>query len=325
MAYSTTDLSAAAQTTAATAGKPFVLPAGSVANGLSEHTGDTTVTWSTTATAVSDITETGYPTSRLWDTHNHLVSRPSTTGYSIIYLLITTEIPVFDTIFIGGHNLHSAAGAATLTIQIADNAAFSSNLRTLVSYAGFGTSKNARLCFFNIGPTGGGGAVEQYSDVVYLRIKIDKGSSFTIKPEIGEIVFAKREQLSQRPDVPFDDEAFSSSVVDFHSKSGVLTRYVLNTGQRFFKHQHSPTGADAYGMDDITSIRDWYKNTKRGVEPFIYVPDPTDTIAGITGATSNAFVCQFETPSVSIPLTGPTLRNTVLDFAETAPFVDSES
>ncbi|MBH05178.1 MAG: hypothetical protein CMJ20_02535 [Phycisphaeraceae bacterium] len=327
MAYTTTDLSAAAQTTAATAGKPFILPAGRVGNGLSTHIGDTTITWDTNATATSDIAEADYPTSRLYDGHSHLKTRPNISSGSVsaVYLHIVTEIPTLDTIYIGGHNLNTAGANPTMTIEIADNAAYTSNLITLISFAGFSASKDARLCFFNLGPAGGGSTIKQYGEVTHARIKITHGTgNFTTKPEIGEIVLGTREQLSQRPDVPFDDQAFSSDAVDFRSKSGILTRYIRNTGQRSFAHRHSPTGSDAYGLDDLTTIRNWYKNTRRGVEPFIYVPDPTNTITGINGATSAAFVCHFDDPRQGLPLTGPSLREANINFSESAPFVDSE-
>lgn len=169
------------------------------------------------ATTSTDRTLSTAPSRWVYDGRPGLASTPDATSSSTWYLVFDLAAAgiEFDCCGIMGHNFGTLA-LTTVQLQVADDAAFSSNLKTL---ADFGSPSNDdRLASIELYHTGS--AALRYGGVRYLRIKLSRATPFT--PEIGELLIGRRRQLAFKAQRPFDVYALSENSEISETDSGVL-------------------------------------------------------------------------------------------------------
>lgn len=314
MAYSTGSVSAGNQSAIA-ANKPLFMvskTAAGMAQALARSEWRTTGSFS----SGSDQTATGYSTARSYDHFPAVETMPdnSTTPNYLIFDFGTPGI-AFDSVAIVGHNFGSMLTTVSVDIEIANDTAFSSGLRTIGTIA---SMTAGRVCWLSLGIPAGA-SFEAYTGVQYARVKM---TGIDRVPTIGQVVFGTRYQMSQRSNVPYDDQEFHSNVVDFVSQGGHLSRYVRHSGRRDFNLAWTPTGADAYGLDDLTTLRSWFAAIEYGSKPFLFIDQP-EAEKHATGITKQAHYVTAS-PDLALPAKGPSERSGAFSFSEIAPFVSSE-
>jgi len=280
----------------------------------------------------SDDTAAGYSGRRAYDRQPQNQTKATTSGttFYLLFDLHTTstdpsigEAATIDAVAVLNHNLGTlltGADTATVSVQISETLSFTINY-TIASRAGINTDE--RIIFYNLGVPEGG-SFETYTGVRYARLKIETTTSI-IPPSIGQVILGRRRQVSARPDVPYDDQALASNTTDFVSESGTITRYTRYSGGRTFAPTWTPTGSDAYSLDDVTTIRQWFEDCSYGSKPFLYVDKPhSERETSQTGITRSGHYVLAE-PALEMPAEGPVLRNASLSFTEIAPFQTGET
>lgn len=249
----------------------------------------------------ADIAATDWPTTRAYDRLTGLRTKPNaaaTTQYLCFQLAATPED--FDCLFILDHNL-GTIGGVTVSLEIADDNTFTTNLTQIESRAP--GSSNKRIASFLLNHTGG--AVQRYSGVPYLRLKMTKGSSFT--PEIGEVWLGRRVQLRYKANVPWDPSHFVSDVADHVTRSGILTRTIRHRGKRIIEASFNPDVAA-----DKTDLITWFQDTNHGSKPFIWCEDPATT-------PSDYNVMTLDDAELVFPSVGPFEREIQIKATENGP------
>lgn len=327
MAYSKGTLTSG-QTQALEADKPVM-----IATNLAEYP-QNAAQWRTSGSwsSGSDDTAAGYGTARAADRFPNVQTKGSTAG-TVHYLLFDLHTSAtsstlgdaarFDTVAILNHNFGTLTPGgghyAKVEVEISNNADFSSEY-TIATRDQIQTDQ--RLIFWSLGAPEGN-TYEHYTDVRYLRLKITMSTS-TAAPSIGQVILGRRYQMSSRPNVPYDDQAFESQVADFAANSGVISRYVRNSGGRRFSPSWSPTGSDLFGLDDLTTLRDWFKNCGYGSKAFLYLDKPySERETALVGVTRSGHYV-LAAPGLKMPAQGPQVRAAAFDFTEIAPFVSGE-
>ena len=307
MAYSAAAL-ASAETTGFSADKPMMVvqQAGSPADAHWTTTGNHTGT---------DVTLAAEPATRAYDEIGNLVT--STTGVAAtspkyFNFNFTTAI-AFDVLLITGHNLNSIS-VTSVALEIADDAAYSSNKIEIAKYTISGTTDN-RILITNLNSAGGSstysgvGTAQRYSGVEYARLVVTHSSSKD--PEIGEIWLGHRYQLQRNPDIPWNNKNEASLAADYVSNSGITKRYTFYRGQALRTFQASIAAAA-----EITVIDGWFNAINEGTRPFVYIETPSSS--------AQAIIVMLDDAGLSFPLVGPTERRLAFSMTEQPPFLSRE-
>lgn len=295
MAYSSADLSA--NELAWMADDKPLLNARNWVRGASTHLWD-----ADGVSTFTDISASGFPATAAYDSHMHVVTKPNaaaTTQYFVVDY--GSEAMEIDCIFILGHNFSSVGGGLDVTVEIADDNAFSSNMIEIASWS---PSSDARLVALDLDH--GTGTSQRYSSVRYLRV-IMTGTSHT--PEIGELILGRRRQLKHNPIVPWDDGHLRSKVATFESSSGVRTQYVHHRGRRVINARNSLT--DSTLISELQTMLGGAES-QWGTLPIMWVDQPTTD-------PNSAYWMYLENPELAMPLQGPTERMLNLQLVEQGP------
>jgi len=219
----------------------------------------------------------------------------------------------FDTLLILDHNFNSG-GFTSVSLELADNDAFSSNVIEIGKYTVDGTTDN-RILITNLNSAGGSstysssGTAQRYSSVERCRLKIEHSGSKT--PALGEVFLGTRYQLQKNPDVPWDNKAEFSETTEFKALSGLTRRYVRYRGQAT-RNLRSPIADSA----EITVIEDWWDATEEGTRPFLYVETPSSA--------AKPYLMIMDTPALNFPLVGPFERVLAFSMTEQPPYLSRE-
>lgn len=307
MAHSAAAL-ASAETTGFTNDKPMMVvqQAGSPAEAHWTTTGNLTGT---------DVTLAAEPAARAYDEFGGLVT--STTGVAATspkyYGFNFSTAISFDVLLITGHNLNSIS-ITSVALEIADDAAYSSNKIEIAKYTISGTTDN-RILITNLNSAGGsstysgGGTAQRYSGVEHARLVVTHSSSKD--PELGEIWLGYRYQLQRNPDVPWNNKNEMSRVADYVSNSGITKRYTFYRGQALRSFQSSIAAAA-----EITVIDGWFNAINEGTRPFVYIETPSSS--------AQAQIMLLDEAGLSFPLVGPTERRLAFSMTEQPPFLSRE-
>ncbi len=225
----------------------------------------TAIQWRVTGSFASgaDATDSAFPTSLLYDGKTTAQTQP-TGGSTANYVIIDAGANIsFDYLAILRHNFGDIGGLA-VSVEIADNNAFSTNLYEIASWTP--TTQTRRLTEFALDHTGS--SAYTYS-ARYIRIKMTKASSFT--PAIGEFVLGTRRQLKHHPEIPYDDKRRHTEAVDLVSYSGATTRMVKYKGQRLL--QCALKVSESAYVSDLDAL--WTTDTDYGTYPFLWVDRPS--------------------------------------------------
>jgi len=219
----------------------------------------------------------------------------------------------FDTLCVLGHNLNSI-GAVSVSLEIADNSAYSSNLKEIAQYTISGTTDN-RILFTNLNSEGGSntysatGTAQRYSSVAYVRLKIVHAGATA--PKVGEIFLGTRYQLSRNPNVPWNNKDEHSEISDFVSQNGIIQRYVFYRGQAVRSVEMS-LGSSS----NIAVVDDWYNAIHEGTRSFLWIDTPS------SGAECRLMI--LDSADLVFPLAGPFERNLSFTMREQPPYLSRE-
>jgi hypothetical protein len=225
------------------------------------------------------------------------------------------DLHTADAAFIIQHNFHLLGGNVTITLDIADNNSFSSNLITLATWV----NPTAAL---RLGSLNFRALSRRYTDITYLRLRIRKtsGAFSTTIPSFGELWVGRRRQLAHFPVVPgWDERATRSNFVDHVSDGNVRSRYFLNNGQRFYQAELVTVDDDGTGYNETDEVRGWWQDCEEG-KPSIFVESPGTAV--VTVGESATIV--FPGDENYMPLQGPFDRQASFDLAETSPHLQAE-
>ena len=229
------------------------------------------------------------------------------------FYFATADRISFDTLCILGHNLNSLA-AISVSLEIADNSSFSSNLIEIAKYTISGATDN-RILITNLNSAGasstysGGGTAQRYSAVSYARLKIIHSTSDV--PEVGEIFLGTRYQMQRNPNVPWNNKDERSDVTDFISTNGMTQRYVFYRGQAVRAVEMSLAESA-----NITVIENWYNAIHEGVKPFLWIDTPSSS--------AQIRLMILDSPELVFPLVGPFERALSFSMTEQPPFLSRE-
>ena len=261
--------------------------------------------------SATDLANTDFPTTRVYDRLAHSVTKPASAA-GTIYLAfgLTTSAPEFDCAMIAGHNF-SGVGM-TITIEVADNATFGSP-STIATW--LGEQPATRLVKYDLHHSGSDPmryTIDTTSPISrYVRIKIVKTSG-TMIPEIGEFWLGRRRHLPYKFDQVLDDKRTVSRVADFEARSGVTTRYTYNRGQ---SRRSGTTLID--GAENIATVDSWWSECEQGTKPFLYCENPATA--------PEATQLMHQIGGLDFPQTQPSARQLTLELRELYPFTATES
>ena len=198
MAYSAADVASADRTLAA-ADKPMLGALAVYSSSAAEWRAGGSFA------AGADAPESGFVGSRAYDGFTDLVTKPDDFGTTWYYMLNVSAAPVtFDGVAIINHNFHQIELVAA-TLQIADNNAFSTNLASIAEWTSAPAADRLTNLTLSTSPGAGTGTAQRYSDVPYIRLKIETSDLYV--PEFGELVLFKRTQLQWKPNRPYNAHA----------------------------------------------------------------------------------------------------------------------
>ena len=238
----------------------------------------------------------------------------------------TIDNPI-DTIVIGSHNLNQLAatvGSTTypllVTVHVSDTPDFSTYQQVVqwnmtLRSSGF---NNRRLVLV---------PVVTYYNVSYVQVVFSLasgGGSVLPAPQIGEVFVGPRRQLSRRPDTEsFDTDTTENVMGTFSSTSGVKSRYSISRGREIRAPKFYPSGdpllgtTDLYGLDDLQTFEDFWKDIDYGAKPFFYIPHSLSSDDAY-------FMYSERTEFPSTMLGGLTERELEYEFREVSPYLSSE-
>jgi hypothetical protein len=310
MAYSAANL-ATAETTGFNADKPMLVSQSLVS--------PTVARWNDAGTTTDAATTAADgPAVRAYDNIGSLQTKDTSADLTARYLVFdigASSTISFDTCLILNHNLNSG-GFATVSLEIADNAAFSSNLIEIFKYTVSGTDDDRLLCT-NLNSAGGSstydanGTAQRYSSVRFVRLKITASAGTARQAKIGEVWLGTRYQLQRNPDVPWNNKDEFSEVTEFKALSGLTRRYVHYRGQavRSFRASISASA-------EITVIENWFNGINEGTNPFLYVETPSSA--------AEPYLMILDNTALNFPLVGPFERVLTFSMTEQPPYLSRE-
>lgn len=219
----------------------------------------------------AEVADSDYPVAFLNDYRAGPVSKPdlNATTHYLNFEWSSSVKPTCGGIIIHNHNLLGA----TVTVEVADDAAFSSNLATVHN---FGTvSTDARLIAI---------FASRYTNVEHLRLKIVFSSADT--PQIGEVfIWSSLTTYNLRtadgPLKPFDNRAMRSKGPRLESDSGDVVTYERTLGQADFEGLTYRFGRD----DEYVKMRALWKAARYGTRAAYLIEDPTADSADLPAST----------------------------------------
>ena len=247
--------------------------------------------------AGADVTDTNGSVDRAVDGFDHARTFPNA-GFTDIYWICDFGAAGITLDWFALLGVSGIAGA-TVTLQIADDNAFSVNLVTLSS-----TTADTKRIVFPVLTHLGGGAL-QYGTVRYLRVRFQSGGA--IVPAFGEMWCGTRLQMDRAPNRPYEPLGLTGEADESRSVSGIIARTVRARGRRVLTHAWNPDVATYQSR-----LQQLYTDSNYGMRPWVYVQVP---------ATSprDAVVALFSAPEHAQPYVGPAEREYHLRAIEQAP------
>jgi hypothetical protein len=264
--------------------------------------------WNATGSwATADASATTGPARYGGDYYEHLFTSPNTTGTTWYYLLDFGANVTFDAAAILHHNF-GTVGGLTVTLEVADNNTFATNLATLATWSPGSSSK--RLVSLSLKDSG---SDAKSISAQCVRIKMTKGSAFT--PSIGEVIIRARRQLSANPDVPWDDMEMVSRGTTHESSDGVESTYMHHAGRRRIEAVLRPY--ETSYQDDLRNF--WLSDIAGGVAPFLWIDKPATDPQG-------AYWMKQRPLELKFPWLGPAQRELrLVAYEQGTQFVSMES
>lgn len=255
--------------------------------------------WNTAGTTTdTDRTLSTNPARRAYDGFVSTDTRTDGTAASTWYYVLDFgsggEIEI-DCAFIIGHNFGTLS-LTTVTLEIADDANFSSNLLEIGDFGTPGVDTRLRDVNFN--------SNNRYSNVRYLRLKLSRGSNFT--PELHEIILGRRRQFKVRPRNPFDpdrkvDQKQTTRTMGGESQTVIFSRGMMELDAR----------VQLWEDDRISDIKSFYDDLNVRNQ-FVWVWEP--------GTASAQFrLMNYDNEGLSLPSADYTEREFAIRGSEQGP------
>jgi hypothetical protein len=301
------------QQEAAAADKPLVVSRNVIEDINAEAEWNTLGTW-----AGTDITDTLFPSSNLYNGQLHLGSTPTLTTSNPIHIVFDLNNVFFNVVMLKLVQL-SSSGTYAFKLEVDDVNTFDSGtLETVSEFTGVTSTGVAprRLVDLSLGS----GGAQQYSNVRWMRLTItrDPDGAHVTMPIIGELFLGLRRQFAHKLKLPFDDKPTSTDARDFVARSRARQRFLHSRGARDVRGSWSATNADGKGfaagtIDTVTLIRTLYSESDDGSKPVLYIEDPsTDPDVCLMG--------YIEDPDLRMNAIGPIERNAPWSFVEIPQF-----
>lgn len=178
----------------------------------------------------------------------------------------------FDFVGLINHNIAELGFGVSVDFQVADDAAFTTNVQTVTPWSTGLTSKD-RLIWWD-------GNSAYYTDVEHFRVRFTKtgGGSFTSSQiiKLGCLFVGKRVQLPFPPSEPWDPKRGRSTQTQFVSDGG--SQFVLTKTRGLYAL--TPTwqlGADVNGgeIDDRAAFETIWEESRGFSQEMVWCNEPT--------------------------------------------------
>lgn len=272
--------------------------------------------WDGTTWSATNDAATGYPAYNGCDGLAHAYTTATVTGgerYQSLHTVASVSGTIDTIFYIIDPGTTSSAGNVTVTVECADDSAYTTNLTQIVASQVYASGAGVQRLFIDLQPTYISPAHgSSYAGSGYLRFNVIAagGNTWTQTPRIYEVVLGKRYQLSKKGIRPWDPEPMTNNVVRHVSDSGVISSYVKMAGgwQSSMEWHLDQTGGQ-YNLDDVDTLRNFWNDSNYGTESFVYVEDPGT-------APEYARLCKCSNSVLSMPYNGPNERRFALDMQE---------
>lgn len=271
-----------------------------------------TVAWTsngeTDASGANLLDDSDYPLARLNDYRASLRSQPNTAANTTVYLNLGWSSAVKPTvagIVMHGHNFADAP--VTVTVEVADDAAYSSNLTEIHDFGQVTDDKRLVAIF-----------ASRYTNVEHMRIKMVAGAGH--KPQLGEcFVFASASlgnlRVADGPLQPYDDRMMRSRLARVESDAGDVVSYERFLGQSIKDYRYR------FGRDEeTTKLRAVWKTARKGARAVYVIEDPSDA-----DLASRTYLLSLPNELAIKNTAGRYTREVAFECVELAPFVETES
>jgi hypothetical protein len=245
------------------ADKPLILPSGlnRVVDAQWVITGDLTDTGNFDSDAF-------FPERCAYDHQTQGVTKSSASRVDN-YLVLTLDGEDFDSVVM----LNQVGDTDNeIRIEIADDDAFTINVRQLATVSPSSWNEGGRYAFLDLRHTGS--VPLRYSGVLYMRIYVKRNSASGTRDTLGgfgEVIVGQRIMAPYEPTLPFDANSQITTIEEHIAWSGLRWRYA----------RHSPALKlnARWVLDDATDIAEWVelweKGLQGGLRPFVYIPYPS--------------------------------------------------
>lgn len=260
-----------------------------------------------------DLSDIDHLASKAFDGMTWVPTWPAVAQTANYYLNFTLPAgEVFDSLFL----IHTiVSSACTLNVQIDDDPAWSAPI-TISSQIIDNTYRVVDLSFNN-----GVDENRRFEDFQNVRFHYTAGGGNFICPRVGEIVLARRRQLSSKAWYPFDDQPTGSEGAQFSARGGARRRHTYKKGFRNVLGSWTVHDGD-YGLDDVNTIRTLWRECDQGSEPIVYIENPT---SGFDGAVFGDFFGEDEFRELRMERQDVTERLWDIEIVELPPFVALET
>jgi hypothetical protein len=216
----------------------------------------------------ADLSQDDYPVSALFDGLPGVLSKPrlSSTDFSIVFDFGSSGITI-DAWTMIGHNMGDAQEAvADMSLQIANDNLFTSNLITIGAWSPNGASYGQR--WSDLVLKSGATDAQRYSGVRYARILVEGTGSHD--PYIGQIGLLRRRQLQYSPWRPYDDVDQHTELAGIETDGGVFYDTVRFKGRR-----HLSAALNQLSTAQASEVLSWWEEIERGGKYFYWWDRPS--------------------------------------------------
>jgi hypothetical protein len=217
----------------------------------------------------TDITSTVHYAYRAYDGRAVSPTRADAPGSSTIYFNVQISPSSIDTcalLFL------RSFPDTTVTIQIADDAAFTTNVVDFLGPVAASTGLPRLARSFE---------GSRYDDVEFIRVRFVKASgtynAATI-PMISEFFIGTGRILGLGWDYGSDMDPVSVEASEYEARSGDTTRYVMHRGRYKVRHSQILSGENFHGLDDVATVRLIASESLGYTRPVLYIPRPSSAV-----------------------------------------------
>lgn len=266
--------------------------------------------------ASADRSAAGYELTRLGSGMPSLISFPSLTGPTVttVRAIFSLDSVAFDCL--GLFNLSPLGFDHSITVQIADDSAFSSNVQTIASWTNV---QPRRLASFDLihfdDPVIS--VFQRYSGVDWLRVTWTSASNlFASGLRLGELHLGRRRQMWVKSDVgEFDDFEMDGIASVFEAHGGDRWKYQAFGGRGVRRLAFRPHGGE--DIDQVSELREMWRECGYGRRPVMYCEKP-NTVP------NRAMMMSWEGDGFALPIEEYRNRTFSGVLMEQSPFLAEE-